>query len=59
VRKVVVYEFVSLDGIAEQPERFITDIDPVTDEYLDGLIPSQDAALVGRRTYDEWRSSGR
>ncbi len=54
MRKVVVYEFVSLDGVAEQPDQFVTDIDSVMDEYANGLIPSQDTVLLGRRTYDEW-----
>jgi dihydrofolate reductase len=54
MRKVVVYEFRSLDGIAEQPDEFITDFDETMRENLDRVISSQDAVLLGRRTYDDW-----
>ena len=53
-RKVVVYEFLSLDGVAEQPDEFVTDFDDVMHENLDRVIATQDAVLLGRRTYDEW-----
>jgi dihydrofolate reductase len=54
MRKVVVYELLSLDGIAEQPDEFITDFDETMRENLDRVISSQDAVLLGRRTYDDW-----
>lgn len=54
MRKVVVYELLSLDGVAERPEEFITDFDEVMDENLARVIASQDAVLLGRRTYDDW-----
>ena len=54
VRKVVAYEFLSLDGVAEQPDEFVTDFDDVMEENLDRVIAIQDAVLLGRRTYDEW-----
>jgi dihydrofolate reductase len=54
VRKVVVYEFLSLDGVAEQPDEFVTDFDDVMEENLRRVIVDQDAVLLGRRTYDEW-----
>jgi dihydrofolate reductase len=54
VRKVVVYELLSLDGVAEQPDEFITDFDEVMAENLGRVIGSQDAVLLGRRTYDDW-----
>ena len=54
VRKVVVYEFLSLDGVAEQPDEFVTDFDDVMEENLGRVIATQDAVLLGRRTYDEW-----
>ena len=54
VRKVVVYEFLSLDGVAEQPDAFVTDFDDVMRDNLDRVIATQDAVLLGRRTYDEW-----
>ena len=54
VRKVVAYELLSLDGVAEQPDEFVTDFDPVMRENLGRVIGTQDAVLLGRRTYDEW-----
>ncbi len=54
MRKVVVYEFMSLDGVAERPDGFVTDFDEVMRENLARVIDAQDAVLLGRRTYDEW-----
>jgi dihydrofolate reductase len=54
VRKVVAYELLSLDGVAEQPDEFITDFDDVMHDNLDRVIGTQDAVLLGRRTYDDW-----
>ncbi len=54
VRKVVAYELLSLDGVAEQPDEFITDFDDTMDENLGRVIATQDTVLLGRRTYDEW-----
>jgi hypothetical protein len=53
MRNVVVYEFLSLDGVAEQPDAFITDFDDMMGNNLDRVIASQDAVLLGRRIYDE------
>jgi dihydrofolate reductase len=54
MRKVVAYELLSLDGVAERPEEFVTDFDDVMRENLGRVIATQDAVLLGRRTYDEW-----
>jgi len=54
VRKVVAYELLSLDGVAEQPNEFITEFDDAMRENLDRVIATQDAVLLGRRTYDDW-----
>lgn len=54
VRKVVVYELVSLDGVAEQPDQFFTEFDDVMRENLGRVIATQDTVLLGRRTYDDW-----
>ena len=59
MRKVVVYELLSLDGIAEQPDEFITDFDEIMRENLGRVITCHDAVLLGRRTYDDWLDSGR
>lgn len=54
MRKVVVYELLSLDGCAERPNEFIRDFDAVMRENLGSVIAAQDAVLLGRRTYDDW-----
>jgi len=54
MRKVVVYELLSLDGVAERPDEFITDFDDVMEENLGRVIASQDVVLLGRQTYDDW-----
>lgn len=54
MRKVVAYELLSLDGVAEQPDDFISDFDGVMRENLGRVIATQDAVILGRRTYDEW-----
>jgi hypothetical protein len=54
-RRVVVYELLSLDGVAENPDAYITEFDAVMEEYLGRVIATQDAVLLGRRTYDAYR----
>jgi dihydrofolate reductase len=44
----------SLDGVAEAPDRFITAWDDETDASGADLIATQDAVILGRRSYDEW-----
>jgi dihydrofolate reductase len=54
MRQVVLYELLSLDGVAELPDRFITDWDEAMDANLRSVIQSQDAVILGRRSYEEW-----
>ncbi len=54
MRKVVAYELLSLDGVAEQPDEFVTEFDEVMRDNLGRVIATQDAVLLGRRTYDDW-----
>jgi dihydrofolate reductase len=55
MRKIVVYELVSLDGVAEEPGNFLTDWDDdLMDANLAATIDPQDAVILGRRSYDEW-----
>ena len=54
MRKVIVYMLLSLDGVAEQPDAFFTEFDDAMEQNLASVIASQDAVLLGRRTYDEW-----
>jgi len=53
VRKIVVYELLSLDGVAEDPDRFF-DWDDAMDANLAAVIATQDAVILGRRSYTEW-----
>ena len=54
MRKVVAYELVSLDGVAENPDGFIADWDDAMDANLGAVIAPQDSVILGRRSYDEW-----
>ena len=54
MRNVVVYELLSLDGVAEGPDEYITEFDAVMRENLRRVIATQDTVLLGRRTYDDW-----
>ncbi len=54
MRKVVVYELLSLDGVAEKPDGFFADWDDAMEANLDAVIAAQDSVILGRRSYDEW-----
>ena len=54
MRKVVVYELLSLDGVAEDPDGFFADWDDAMEANLAAVIAAQDAVILGRRSYDEW-----
>jgi dihydrofolate reductase len=54
MRKVVAYELLSLDGVAEAPDEFVLDWDDELDANLAAVIATQDAVILGRRSYDEW-----
>jgi dihydrofolate reductase len=54
MRKVVAYELLSLDGVAEDPNEFFADWDEAMAENLARVIGTQDAVLLGRRNWDEW-----
>ena len=54
MRKVVVYELLSLDGVAEDPDAVIRDWDDAMDANLAAVIGRQDAVILGRRSYDDW-----
>jgi dihydrofolate reductase len=53
-RKVVVCELMSLDGVAENPNLFFTEWDDAADAAGADWIATQDAVILGRRSYDEW-----
>ena len=52
MRKIVVYEL-SLDGVGEAPDTFFG-WDDAVDTQLPAVIATQDAVILGRRTYTEW-----
>ena len=54
MRKVVVYELLTLDGVAEDPDSFLTGWDDVMQANLAAVIAAQDAVILGRRSYGEW-----
>ena len=53
MRKIVVYELLSLDGVAESPDEFFG-WDDALDANLGAVIATQDAVILGRRSHDEW-----
>jgi dihydrofolate reductase len=53
VRKVVVCELLSLDGVAEKPDEFFG-WDDAIDAKLDAVMATQDSVILGRHSYDEW-----
>ena len=56
MRKVVVTSLLSLDGVAEAPNKFFFDWDDVVDAQGAAIIATQDVVILGRRSYDEWAS---
>lgn len=54
MRKLVLYELLSLDGVAEEPGDWMTDSDQPIFDNLAGIISRQDDVLLGRGTYDYW-----
>jgi dihydrofolate reductase len=54
LRKIVVYELLSLDGVAEDPDSFIADWDAAMDANLAAVIATQDEVILGRHTYTAW-----
>ncbi len=54
MRKIVVYQLLSLDGVAEEPSSFFADWDDALEANLAAEIAIQDAVVLGRRSYTEW-----
>ncbi len=56
MRKVMAGLFISLDGVAEAPNEWQFDhFDEDMMEALGTQLARQDAVLLGRRTYEEWK----
>jgi hypothetical protein len=53
VRKVVAYELLSLDGVAEDPDEFISPWDDTMDANRADVIDTQDTVILGRHSYDK------
>jgi dihydrofolate reductase len=53
-RKVVLYQLLSLDGVAEEPGDWFAGGGPELVEHLRETIATQDDVLLGRGTYDYW-----
>ncbi len=56
MRKVVSALFISLDGITEAPNLWQETFDEDMGAELGAFLPSVDAILMGRVTYQEWAS---
>lgn len=54
MRRVIAYELLSLDGVAESPDEFIDTWDDVLDANLAEVIATQTDVVLGRRSHDEW-----
>jgi dihydrofolate reductase len=54
MRKVVLYELLSLDGVAEEPGDWMFDSGAAIFENLGRVISKQSDILLGRKTYDYW-----
>jgi dihydrofolate reductase len=54
MRKVVLYQLLSLDGVAEEPGDWMFDVHQGVIDNLARVIGKQDAVLLGRGTYDYW-----
>lgn len=54
MRDVVLYQLLSLDGVAEEPGDWMHEVDDAVVENLRSTISRQDDILLGRGTYDYW-----
>jgi dihydrofolate reductase len=53
--KIVVHEFISLDGVIEDPKwTFEYGFDPKMGETIAGLVTPSSAILLGRQTYEDF-----
>ena len=55
MRRIVVSLFLSFDGVAEDPDKWLADWDDdVMDAHMAAALDAQDAVILGRRSYDQW-----
>jgi dihydrofolate reductase len=53
-RNVVLFQFLSLDGVAEEPSDWHFDTGPELFENIARVLETQTDVLLGRSTYDYW-----
>jgi dihydrofolate reductase len=53
MRRVVLFQLLSLDGVAEEPSDWMFDGEALFDHVAE-VIETQDTVLLGRHTYDYW-----
>jgi dihydrofolate reductase len=54
MRKVVLFQFLSLDGVAEEPSDWFFDDGPELFDLIARVLATQRDVLLGRGTYDYW-----
>ena len=54
MRNVVLYQLLSLDGVAEEPGDWMGDAGPEVFDNLARVIGTQDTVLLGHGTFDYW-----
>ena len=54
MRRVVLHQLLSLDGVAEEPGDWMTDGGPEVFANLERVIATQDTVLLGRGTHGYW-----
>ena len=54
MRNVVLLQWLSLDGVAEEPSDWFFDDGPELFDLIGRVIATQDDVLLGRGTYDYW-----
>lgn len=54
MRQVVLYQLLSLDGVAEEPGDWMFEGDRAIFDNVERVIGKQDVILLGRRTYEYW-----
>jgi dihydrofolate reductase len=54
MRKVIGALFISLDGVAESPDKWQYEFDEGMEEAMATQLANQDTVLLGRVTYQEW-----
>ncbi|MCU1459509.1 MAG: deaminase [Actinomycetia bacterium] len=54
MRDVVLLQWLSLDGVAEEPSDWFLDDGPELFDLIGRVIATQDDVLLGRGTYDYW-----